>query len=181
MKDKQDLFLELYEPQKERLWRFCLSISFNYEDAKELLAETIYQSYINFDKVRNETAFLSYMFTIASRINNKRTKKSRIEYWTFEDLDNLTGNSETPENLLEYKEMYLALKTLPNDQKEAIILSDLMGFSRKEISEIQNTNIENVKVRLYRGRKKLAKLLGLELSKDNLEVNEFISLPRSII
>ena len=120
MKDKQDLFLELYEPQRERLWRYCLSISFNYEDAKELLAETTYQSYINFDKVRNENAFLSYMFTIASRINNNRTKNSRIEYWRFEDLDNLTGNSETPENLLEYKEMYLSLKTLPNDQKEAI-------------------------------------------------------------
>ena len=181
MKDKQDLFLELFEPQKERLWRFCLSISMNYEDAKELLAETMYQTCLNFDKVRNETAFLSYMFTIASRVHNTSKKKSRIELWTSEDLDDLSGNTETPEDLLEYKEMCQALDTLPTDQKEVIILFDLMGFSRKEISEIQNTNIENVKARLYRGRKKLADLLNLELRKDNTEVNEDITLPRSIV
>ena len=37
-----------------------------------------------------------------------------------------------------------------------------MGYSREEIAEIQSSNIENVKARLYRGRKKLAEILKAE-------------------
>jgi RNA polymerase sigma-70 factor, ECF subfamily len=175
--DKQELFLELFEPLKERLWRFCLSVSMNYEDARELLSETIFQSYLNFEKVRNNVAFLSFIFTIASRVNNNnRIKHSRIDYLEPEDLDSLVVNSETPENILEIKELYKALGQMPAEQKEAIILFDIMGFSRTEICEIQNTNLDNVKARLYRGRKKLAEILGVEINNQIDETKHDVSL-----
>ena len=179
MKDNQDLFLELFELQKERLWWFCLSVSKNYEDAKELLAETIYQSCLNFEKVKNHKAFLSYLFTIANRINNR--KKTRLDYLMPEELENMIGNSESPESILEYKELYLALDKLPSVQKEAIILFDLMGFSRTEICEIQNTNIANVKARLYRGRKKLAEILGLIFRDDIVNGKKVVSIIRGML
>jgi RNA polymerase sigma-70 factor (ECF subfamily) len=53
---------------------------------------------------------------------------------------------------------------LPPEQKEAIILQDIMGFSQKEICEIQSISLDALKQRLYRGRKKLAELLNDEFS-----------------
>ena len=68
----------------------------------------------------------------------------------------------SPDKAMEIKELYDALEKLPFEQKEAIILFDIMGYSREEIAEIQCSNIENVKARLYRGRKKLAEILKAE-------------------
>jgi len=39
------------------------------------------------------------------------------------------------------------------------MLHEVFGFSRNEIAAMQNTNLTNVKIRLYRGRKALEKLL----------------------
>jgi RNA polymerase sigma-70 factor, ECF subfamily len=40
-----------------------------------------------------------------------------------------------------------------------IILSDISEFSQREIAEVLGITVENVKIRLHRGRKKLKVLL----------------------
>jgi RNA polymerase sigma-70 factor (ECF subfamily) len=168
-KQKQDEFLKLFNPLKERLWRFCLSISRNYEDAKELLSETIYQAYINFGTVKSKEAFLSYLFTIASRANAKRNEKQkRIDLVENETFDRIATDSVSLDDKFEIEALYLALDKLPPNQKEAIILFDIMGFSRDEICDIQVATLDAVKARLFRGRNKLAELLGAVKNNKNI-------------
>lgn len=51
------------------------------------------------------------------------------------------------------------IEALPPDYKTIIVLSDLEGLANKEIAEILDITVENVKVRLHRARAKLKDLL----------------------
>lgn len=160
MKEQNEFWIKL-EPLKERLWRYCLTITRSPEEAKDLLQDTIVTAYKNFEKLKSKEAFLSFLFGIASRINilNHR-KKSRTVLVDDEILDAFTTDYQSPEYLADLRQLYEALEKLPEEQKEAIILFDIMGFSQKETAEIQNTKLETIKKRLQRGRTRLAELLG---------------------
>jgi len=75
---KQKQFMELYEPLHDRLARFVYSIVWNREEAKDVISETVLAAYESFEKVRNHQAFLSYLFTIASRTWAKRARKVQM-------------------------------------------------------------------------------------------------------
>ena len=49
----------------------------------------------------------------------------------------------------------VGLNTLPPDQRIALVLSDVQGFSYQEIAEITRSSLGTVKSRLSRGRAKL--------------------------
>jgi RNA polymerase sigma-70 factor (ECF subfamily) len=48
---------------------------------------------------------------------------------------------------------------LPPDYKTVIVLGELEGFANKEIAEILNISLANVKIRLHRARARLRKAL----------------------
>lgn len=67
--NKQDRFWELYEPCSENLWKFVISFINNKFDAKDIISDTILLAYDSFDKLKQDKAFLSYLFTIARRLD----------------------------------------------------------------------------------------------------------------
>jgi RNA polymerase sigma-70 factor (ECF subfamily) len=160
MKMKQEKFLELFEPLKQNLWRFCLSVTYNYEDAKDLVQDTIETAYRNFDSIKDAQYFLSWLFTVASRKNKEKYEKRKNEIILYDiDYSHLSSNEGNPEIQADIKLLYEALDKLPYDQKEAIILNDIIGLSQKDAAESQNINIDAYKQRIHRGKKTLKELL----------------------
>lgn len=51
------------------------------------------------------------------------------------------------------------IDNLPPDYRTVIVLSDLEGFANKEIAQILGISLDNVKIRLHRGRSRLKKAL----------------------
>jgi len=49
---------------------------------------------------------------------------------------------------------------MPSDYKTVIVLSDLEGLANKEIAEILDISLDNVKIRLHRARTKLKAVLN---------------------
>ncbi len=69
-----------------------------------------------------------------------------------------------------------ALQVLPEDQRLAIILSDVQGYGYDEIAEIMNTAVGTVKSRISRGRSRLREHLqstpaGMELAERFVRLN----------
>ena len=153
--------MEAFQPLYGKLWKFILSISRNRDDAKDILSETFLIAYEKFDTLKNERAFLSFLFTIASRLRNS-SKMKRSKYYSTEvfEFDDFAGNFLSPEDETDIKLLYKTLDYLPEVQKEAIVLFEIFGFSRTEIADIQKTTVTNVKIRLYRGRKKLEQIIN---------------------
>jgi RNA polymerase sigma-70 factor, ECF subfamily len=161
VKDKQKEFLEAYLPLQDNLWRFCLFMARNRDVAKELLAETLAIAYEGFDTLKEETALLSWLFTIARRVYNKlkvKSEKLKVEM----QLEDIITSDLSPETMTDISFLYENLNKLPAEQKEAIILFNIEGFSRSEVAAMQNVSEETVKTRLARGRKRLAILMGAQ-------------------
>lgn len=68
--------------------------------------------------------------------------------------DQLVIRKEMRECINEY------IDTLPTDYKTVIVLSELEGLANKEIAEILNISLNNVKIRLHRARAKLKAVLN---------------------
>jgi RNA polymerase sigma-70 factor (ECF subfamily) len=51
---------------------------------------------------------------------------------------------------------------LPAKYREAIVLAEIVGMKLEEVAEIQEASLTAVKSRVSRGKRKLAKLLGVE-------------------
>ncbi len=70
-----------------------------------------------------------------------------------------TDSAEGPEDYALRQELgqviQAGLNTLPSDQRIALVLSDVQGFSYQEIAEITRSSLGTVKSRLSRGRAKL--------------------------
>jgi RNA polymerase sigma-70 factor (ECF subfamily) len=146
------------------------------EEAGDLLQETFLSALKAVKKFRGEADLKTWLFRIA--INESRNRhrwwRRRKREKTF-SLDAPVGDSETPfsetmsgasatpeENALRReRERFLinALKKLPDNFREAIILCDIEGFSYEEIAQTLEINLGTVKSRIARGREELRKRL----------------------
>ncbi|WP_107038192.1 RNA polymerase sigma factor [Brumimicrobium mesophilum] len=163
MNDYQKKFLALYEPVHESFARFCHAKAYGLMEAEDLISETVLVALEKFDKIKNDEAFLSFLFSVATNIlrSKNRRLKFRAEYNESEAFA-LKNEGIDAETRLDVVILYKALNELPETQKESLILFEISGFSLKEIAEMQNANLSAVKQRLKRGRVALADILNSE-------------------
>lgn len=173
MKKKADRFLELFAPHKRKLWRFCLSISRTRENAQDLLQDTIEVAFQKYEQLVSPEAFLSYLFTIASRLNYRMLEQAKAYCPISEDLiESLISSEASPEDRIDIQIMYQCLDTMKYEYKEAIVLIELMGLSHSDAADIQGITIDAIRKRLYRGKEMLRELMNpkpQEIIKNNKE------------
>ena len=160
---RQERFLALLEPRLEDLSRFCLAMTHEVEGGRDLMSDVILAAWERFDSLRDEEAFLSFLFTIARRTYHRRHRRERFfgEYDEQAAL-NIAVNGTPVWIGADVRALYDALAKLPEVQREAIVLFELTGLSLKEVAEVQKASLSAVKSRVSRGRERLAELLGIE-------------------
>lgn len=132
-------------------------------DYRDLMNETLLLAFQKFETLRDQQAFLSFLFSIAVRIlaNDKRKRKENSDLFEKQSLLYTDENSRTDADA-EVFLLHRALAHLNEDQRESLILFEISGMSIKEIADIQETTESNVKQRLRRGRERLRELLQFE-------------------
>ncbi|MES2765630.1 MAG: hypothetical protein V4642_07175, partial [Bacteroidota bacterium] len=80
--EKQERFLQLLKPLQPRLEKFILVQVRGRDAAKDVMSETILLAFENFDSLKSEETFLSFLFTIAARVSARHFKNShrKAEY-----------------------------------------------------------------------------------------------------
>lgn len=165
-------FLKLYEPVHDAFARFCHAKAYGLIEAEDLISETVLVALENFANLKQDKAFLSYLFSTASNILNKKNRRMKFK-GEYEDklANNLLDQGLKADVKLDIEILYQALNTLPETQKEALILFEISGFSIQEVSDIQKTGVSCVKQRLSRGRAALA----IIFQSDQLDANDVSS------
>jgi RNA polymerase sigma-70 factor, ECF subfamily len=147
------------------LEKYIISLTRNRELSRDIINDSIIAGFDSYSKLRNKQAFLSYMFTIASRTYYSAIKKSkRISDEEF-DFELICERESSPEDRTDIRMLYEAVDKLDPKDKELIILFDIIGLPYKDIAEVLKLSMSNVKVRLHRGRNKLAKILKIDNDK----------------
>ena len=169
---KQSLFEQEALPHMNALYSFAVRLCRDRDDASDLLQETFLKGYRFFDKFESGTNCKAWLFRILKNtyINQYRKDKKEpdtIEYDTIEEFYDLIRSESTEstdlqkrifDNLLD-DEISIALDSLPESFRTAIILCDLEGMTYEEISEILECPIGTVRSRLHRARNILASKL----------------------
>jgi RNA polymerase sigma factor (sigma-70 family) len=161
-KAKEVDFMALYNPVHARFERFCRARVYGDMFYKDLMHDTIIVAYDRLHTLKSKEAFLHFLFGIAIRIlsNNHRKKKAQLvdEKAAF----NLEDDTSVAERSDDVELLYMGLAKLPEEQREALILFEISGFSIAEIAVLQQAGISAVKQRLARGRKELLGILNIE-------------------
>ncbi len=180
---KQSDFLDHFLPLKTKLERFAVCITGNREDAKDVIAETVMIAYERFETLHAEKAFLSFLFTIARRVNIEKFRKTyRMKLVDVVEFDEVFSEAKTTDDLLAIRELYKALSEIDSDKAEALILAEIEGFTHKEIADAQQCTVANIKVKIYRAKKQLAALLdAAPQKKSNKKYTDTLSTLRGLL
>jgi RNA polymerase sigma-70 factor (ECF subfamily) len=162
-----------YAPQ---LFSTALRMTRNRADAEDLVQETFikaWRSYATFQEGTNLRAWLFRIMTntFINKYNAQQRRPQETEMDEVEELflfrrlgafDQSKMTQSAEDQLLELftdDEVKNALEELPDMFRLPVLLSDVDGFSYKEIAEMLDVPIGTVMSRLHRGRKMMQKLL----------------------
>ena len=172
--DKVRIFEDEFLPHIHSIYNFAFRITFNEDDAKDLVQETYMKAFRFIDSFSMGTNAKAWLFRILknSFINEfrKRSKEPpKVDYRdveTYYNADEIqaTTNSdlrvETVQDLIG-DEVSNALNSLDVDFRTVIILCDLEGFTYEEMSVILDIPIGTVRSRLHRARNLLKEKLRI--------------------
>lgn len=141
---------------------FAMSLSGRSDQADDLVQEALVKAWHKQTSFTPGTNFNAWMFTI---LRNEFYSKMRKRGREVSDVDGiLTERMSThPEQhgKLDYQDFLVALKQLPEDQREAIILIGASGFSYEEAAEVCGCAVGTIKSRVSRARTRLGEILGI--------------------
>ncbi len=153
---KRSQYNSVVNQYSNNLFGYAFRFLRNREDAKDIVQDVFEKLWNNRRKVEAEKA-KSWLFTTAhNTMINFRKKKGRIHL-----TDDVQAFDRGVSNhYFESRQVVdRAVSILPPVQKSVILLRDLEGYSYKEIGEILTLSDAQVKVYLFRGRKKIKKQL----------------------
>jgi len=166
------VFEEEFLPQIDALYNFAYHLTYNEEDANDLVQETYLKAYRFIDKYDVGTNAKAWLFKILKNafINEYRKKTKRPTKVDYEEIVNY--HDEEDSNYSSYmdlrEEMFQsmmgdevtnAINSLPVDFRTVILLCDIEGFTYEEISKIIDIPIGTVRSRLHRARNMLKQQL----------------------
>jgi RNA polymerase sigma-70 factor (ECF subfamily) len=154
-------FMRLLMPAYKRLEDFAFAMARDREEARDLVAQTVLVAFESFDRLRDDQAFVAYLFTIASREFQRGRRRSRwFGPFSQPGAERIEYRGTAPDVSVDVDLLYTALARLPHREREAVVLFEISGFSMKEVRAIQGGSLSGVKVRIFRARRRLAVLLG---------------------
>ncbi len=142
---------------------FAISLSGNVDRADDLVQETMLRALANIHSFQPGTNMPAWLFTILRNLFRSEYRKRRREV---EDTDGSFTDSlkSHPDQVgrVEFQEFRAALRQLPDEQREALILVGASGFSYEEAADICGCAVGTIKSRVNRARNRLAKLMSVD-------------------
>jgi RNA polymerase sigma-70 factor (ECF subfamily) len=151
------------------LFRYALMLTRNRAEAEDLVQETYVRAIEAIDRLREDSNLKSWLFTILRNIwlNQLRKRKSTPQLVELDGegntADGLLGNTRDSYQIFVSNEnaerVHSAIRKLPTDFREIILLREFEDLSYQEISAVLGCPAGTVMSRLGRARSKLRALL----------------------
>ena len=171
-----DVFRNLVERHQQNIYKLSRSILKDPFEAEEASHETFIKAYEKLAQFRREAGFSTWLYRICYHICLSKIRKARRRPDPVK-MDENVMNIQQLENSYESMEMQdrkmfvqKALRSLPEDEQHILVLFYFLDLKVKEIGKITHTSESNVKIILYRGRKKILAALQKLLKKEMREL-----------
>ena len=159
--DKKEIaeaaFGELYARYAQRIYAYCLRITGNSDDARDIFQETFLKFFHSVERIKKMDNVAGYLIKIARNqcLNFKRFRRDNV---SIEDY-NITVNDTSYEQKELLQLVARALDMLDFESREAFILRQYHGLSYNEIASITGASVSSMKSRVWRAKLKLKEIL----------------------
>ncbi len=169
-------FEPLVAKYRQRVWRLAYNILRDREEAWDVAQEAFIRAYQALPSFRGHAAFYTWLYRIVMNVAADRgrargaqgrafgTERVPEEDWDRALPDRGGAGEETPDaraaRAEERGKIMTALDRLSEDHRRIIVLSDLEGFSYREIAQTLDIPMGTVMSRLHNARKRLRDVLG---------------------
>ena len=165
-------FNVLISRHKDRLWSVALRTTSDPEEASDALQDALISAYRRAEQYRGEAAVTTWLHRIVVNASLDRLRRKSVRPTTTLPDHYENSSVEIPdsrdhiserETMMEISQ---ALAELPQDQREAVVLIDIEGYSIDDAAIELNCPPGTVKSRSSRGRAKLAERLSYLRNQD---------------
>lgn len=159
-------FGELVDRYQDFVFTIAIRILKNREEAEEVAQDSFIKAFDSLKSYRGEAKFSTWLYRIVYHKSLDRIKKNKRQQ-TFEIIEEITDDSfDHIENGLEAmlseersEIINKCIGQLPEEEAAIISLYYFEEQSVKEIAQVTSLTEDNIKIKLYRSRKKLFSLL----------------------
>lgn len=161
---KPNAFSALVMKYQNAMYSVCFSILKNPQEAQEATQDTFIKMHKSLKSFNLDSKFSAWLYKIAYRtsLDYLRKRKSSVN---FEDVDygiesNAIGQQESMHQTELTQQLLKAISYLNPEEAGLIRMFHLEELSIKELASITGMSVSNVKVKLFRGRKKLTEIIN---------------------
>lgn len=155
-------FDRLVVTSQSDLYHFALALCGNEADALDLVQDAVIKMLKNYKRFEMGTNFKAWAFRIIRNtfidLTRRNKFRSTIEIEDESIQDDVEVKSKDFKDVLS-DEILKAFNKLDSQSRAILVLSDIQGFSYKEISETLDVPIGTCMSRLFRARRKLQSLI----------------------
>jgi RNA polymerase sigma-70 factor, ECF subfamily len=146
---------------------FAWSLSHNASDADDLVQDTLIKAWTNRDKFEDGTNLRAWLFTILRNTYYTNVVRRRREVRDEDGVHAATLTSPASQDWsVAMTALEAALKRLPDEHREALILVGGAGLTYEEAAEICGCALGTIKSRVNRARGRLLKLMEADAVTD---------------
>ena len=166
-----EAFEALLTPLENRIWRICWHYTGNRESAEDCGQETMIRIWRSLDSYRGDCALESWVYRIAANCcmdylrKKKRDKSVSMEPMQEQGFDPADPSPGTEEQVVaadEQKRLREAITMLPEDQREALIMTQLEKVPYEEAAKLLGVSEGTIKSRVNRAKARLKEILSGE-------------------
>lgn len=155
----------------DALYSFALKLARSREDAEDLVSDTILRAFERWEQYHLGTNIRAWLFTILyhvfvsrkRRIDAREVHPSTDAEHAGRTAFDVAGESDPEGRFYDSfidEEITRAIEALPEEYRDAVVLSDVHNLRYAEIAELLGVPEGTVKSRLFRGRRILQKKLA---------------------
>ena len=166
-----EAFGQLMEPLEQLIWRVCWHYTGDREASSDCGQDAMIRIWRSLDSYRGDCAFESWVYRIAANCcmdwlrKKKRDRSVSMEPMRDQGFDPADTSPGTEAQVIakdERRRLREAIALLPEDQREALVLTQLERVSYEEAARMLDVSEGTVKSRVNRAKARLKEILTSE-------------------
>lgn len=157
----RDAFRELYLHYHQRLARFLTRVTHRYEDAEEIINDTLWIVWQRAPDFRGESQVSTWIMGIAYRraLNVIRRAAVHQRAMALQALESEPVQGDLGDAIAQRQMLDFALAQLPLEQRLVLEFTYYLDHSCEEIADIMECPVNTVKTRMFNARRKVRTIL----------------------
>ncbi|WP_421874267.1 RNA polymerase sigma factor [Marinoscillum sp.] len=155
-----DMLNALVIRYQQRVYNYFLRATMDAADSADLTQNTFIRVMKYRKSYKAGNSFETWLFQIARNQVKDHFKKMKVHSDRFNPVEVLPEKEDHQDELQYEREqtLMLAMKQLPDDKRELLVLSKFQGMKYEQIAELRETSVSAIKVQVHRTIKQLKEI-----------------------